>query len=380
MLNIKQLAFLISLAWIIFAVSAELKTNEPQFIFAEFIRRKLEHDVQDLTPRSGNERNIISTIEPYSVQGISGSGFEIAKENRLNMAVNFDGILSKADNIQETKVWLFPSYQEQLRSGDTIQLNVLISVTTPSMKGEKRKRIAINWNTTISCLSLDVSIPAKKLLKQLQLRNEKEGNISIQITGVKETRQPPVPSLTLTYSDEEICQELGTRKFAKPFIVVKYAREIMYKRIDSLAHQYVPMAKRETLTSSSSENKNDSKNATTPTTASCRAIDMQINLTQITRSVIVDPQVVNVRDCSGTCNLTIAHAIFKYLHNHANSIPQPPISYSSENAGACCVPAELDPITALTRTDTEGHNMIYHLVEIPNAIVKSCHCLCKNAD
>jgi hypothetical protein len=69
MLNIKQLAFLISLAWIIFAVSAELKTNEPQFIFAEFIRRKLEHDVQDLTPRSGNERNIISTIEPYSVQG-----------------------------------------------------------------------------------------------------------------------------------------------------------------------------------------------------------------------------------------------------------------------------------------------------------------------
>ena len=273
------------------------------------------------------------------------------------------------------KVWLFPHTQKNslgpLQKFQVLDLNLLISVTTPSMAGEKKKRITVQWNQTNTCLSVDVSIPVRKLLKQIQLRDGVLGNISIQITGVKKSKErSKIPTEALLYTtqlidDEYACQELGSRNFTKPFLVLGY-----------VGYKVLPRTYNETskLTRRNVEVLHESNNAEGNENEACSPRELKVNLTKHI-STIVYPQVINIRDCRGECSdkMLNAHSFFKKAYQHANNQSTKDGSGDERmQEGPCCTTGHLSSLWFISKTANEN---VFELREMPETIVESCRCI-----
>lgn len=255
-------------------------------------------------------------------------------------------------------LWFFP----EQRGEGLVNLYFLISVSTSSMKGEKRKRVVVTWNKMDACISLDVTTPVKKLLKQFQQRNdEMVGNISIEITNIKTVNEDKSKTSTSPPRiDEEVCRELSSRNFSKPFLVFNY---------EELDQKQRPLNREQrSLDSAGKLTRRDLRSlymsgGSREIRSGCTTKDLIVNLTE----VIIEPETFNIRDCTGSCyDYATTHGRLKNLYKGGLTTPVG----SGGALDAYCVPWTFSPLTVLIKI-CGG----YAIEILREAVVESCRCL-----
>ena len=257
-------------------------------------------------------------------------------------------------------LWFFP----EQRGEGVVNLYFLISVSTSSMKGEKRKRVDITWNKMDACISLNVTTPVKKLLKQFQQRNDENvGTISIEITNIKVVNKNKNETPTSPPKiNEEVCQELSSRNFSKPFLVFNYEELDQKQRPLNREQRSLGSAgkltRRELRSLYMSGGSREIKNG-------CTTKDLIVNLTEI----IIEPATFNIRDCTGYCSdYETTHGRLKDLYKRGLASVTP--EGSGGTLDVYCVPWSFSPLPVLIKI-CGG----YAIELLREAVIESCRCL-----
>lgn len=296
---------------------------------------------------------------------MSENGFSISKNSKLEIFLDFSSLQIREAKQATVVSLVFPIVQvatsAQTTEKDSFELSLLITVSSPTMNG-KRKRSTVAWNTTDSCLRIDVTTPILKLVKQLHLRNGNEGKLSLEVTSIKKLQ---ASSLETGETDKEMCQELKSKNVSKPFLVFDYTEEEVVSRGRPRTTQPNEEIRRMYNRRSTTVERNS-----TPAD-SCSAHKLVINMTSILDVHVIMPELVNIKDCSGKCYpISLPnHTLLKLRHLSNLRSNQ---TVQAEAAGdVCCTPSELSPIVLLIFDKNVEE---YELVYIPDIIVQSCQC------
>lgn len=326
---------------------------------------------------------------------MTGSGFFNVTE-RSRVELEFDFQSQSLDQVQYFKaahLWLFPQISKDAKDAKSIlEINFLIAVTTPSMKGEKRKRLSVLWNrTSESCLSIDVTIPLHKLVKQLQLRNEWNGKFSVEVTHIKkrthvgeEGRAPDIL---------EVCKELSGEASSTmmPFLVIDYTAEEIAsgRRPRTPAPQDSRVINRELSAVDlqqmyrEARGISENKEGKPDVEGDCKAEDLWVNMTLILNLNDVIPQMINIKECRGRCshsNSTHSSLKTRHLENEQEN------EEKNKEKRICCIPrsfvsvpvllsiASNDTMPSSVLGNSEIDNKKYEVEILRDAIVESCMC------
>ena len=393
--------------------------NNPSYVFMEITRRRVEERLQGSShldyPYSVNGRDkVATTMEPTSIQGIkdqwivlsmnvdasklyksfyfhfsfkglTDSGhFNVTERNRIELEFDFQSQnLDQVKFFKAAHLWLFPTANNGIKDhAKTLEIGLLVAITTPSMKGEKRKRFSLLWDKEIqSCLSVDVTIPLHKLIKQLQLRNEVTGMMTIEVTHIKKRSQ--IEEGGWTSDILEVCKELsGIENSTRiPFLVIDYtAEEIASGRRPRITNQpdsrvitrelsSVDMQQMYREARGISTNKNDTAKEKL---SGCPVHDLEISMSSILNIETV-PDVINIGECRGSCTLSYnSYSNLKtYYRSMAEKVPV---------ANNCCIPKTFDSVTILSfpssnsSSSSEEPRSSIEIEVLPDAIIRSCMC------
>ena len=309
--------------------------------------------------------------------------FNVTERNRIELKFGF-----KPQNLDQVKffkaahLWLFPIADNGTKDAKTLEIGLLVAITTPSMKGEKRKRFSLLWNKeTQHCLSVDVTIPLHKLIKQLQLRNEMTGSIIVEVTHIKKPSQAEEGGWTSDIL--EVCKELsGIENSTRiPFLVIDFtAEEIASGRRPRKPNQpesrvitrelsSVDMQQMYREARGISKSKNDTTEEEKPEEKPpCPVHDLEVSMSSILNTETV-PDMINIGECRGSCSLSyISHSNLKtYYRQMTEKVPV---------ANNCCIPKTFESVSFLIihNSNSTSSSESMEIEVLPDAIIRSCMC------
>ncbi|XP_003387904.1 PREDICTED: uncharacterized protein LOC100637719 [Amphimedon queenslandica] len=362
--------------------------NNPSYAFMEITRRRVEERLQGSShldyPYSVNGRDkVATTMEPTSIQGLTDSGhFNVTERNRIELEFDFQPQnLDQVKFFKAAHLWLFPTARNDTKDhAKTLEIGLLVAITTPSMKGEKRKRFSLLWDKeTQSCLSIDVTIPLHKLIKQLQLRNEMTGKMIVEVIHIKKRSRTEEGGWTSDIL--EVCKELsGIENSTRiPFLVIDFTAEEIASgrrprtpsqpesRVITRELSSVDMQQMYREARGISTNKNDTAEEKP---SECPVHDLEVSLSSILNIGTV-PDVINIGECRGSCSLSYnSHSNLKtYYRYMTEKVPA---------ANNCCIPRTFDSVTFLSfyssNSTEEFKSIIAEIEVLPDAIIRSCMC------
>ena len=275
--------------------------------------------------------------------------------------------------IHGAELWLFPDQSQFEGSADSIlELTLIVKAILPHANKDRREVIVYNWRPVESCIRLNVTSLSKKIANNLQKRSIREVNItiSIEVAGVRALSEravePSEPELL------DVCTTLGNRTRNTPFLAIKYFDKNAALR--SLLPQTEELSGDEILQSLSHTQKRQAESPTptrqdTNTIKACDVIPLTVDLSEIYGSFIIDPQIVDIGDCSGFCSVVGNYDIFS-LH----AVTKERMRLSAENERTTretsCVPVRFQPLQVLIAQDR-----YLVIVEFKDMVVSACGCL-----
>lgn len=224
-------------------------------------------------------------------------------------------------------------------------ITLFVSAQLEHASRPRREVLQVTWDTQTDCFVLNLTSLTRKISRNLAKNELKQANVTISIEIV---------SIVMRAEDDhfaDICHALAEKQTRKPFLVIKY-----------YVDQSLPMTH--------SLNKKRSTAPTPSLSSNCSLVPLVVNLTKIFGSFILDPEYLDISDCSGSCNIMHNEEQFTM---HARIIQR--FKTSDTDGGnakrdICCVPSSYKTKEVLLKIENGGLG----IVRFEDMIVTGCSC------
>lgn len=315
--------------------------------------------------------------------GWNSSGFSLESGNQL--LLNFD-LPNPGDSIgiHETDLWLFPK-PSQLQNNGIMDLTLLVVVELSHATKPRREVMNYSWKMDRGCLRLNMTGLSRKIINNLQKRGLEKTNVSVSIEVVA-AREPEViqeSSIVLDKDLQEGCSALQSRSSNEPFLVMKYYNEEQLAHLSSLSVEEDVGEESTSLPSSHVQQKRQSESdqlkatvtppsvstTTEPSSVGCSLVPLMVNLTRAFGDFIIEPIMLNIQDCYGSCSSGYDSDQFTLHAKIKEQVEMTEGAEAMKRSSACCSPSSYEQKDLLIRKD----NYIA-LVSFPDMVVAGCHC------
>jgi len=233
-----------------------------------------------------------------------------------------------------------------------VELTLFVKVQLEHASNPRREIFDVLWNTSSDCLTLNLTSLSRKVSRNIEKRLLKQANITVTIDIADITHLENIPAQPR--EDDyltDMCSSLSSKESKTPFLVVKYfATNAVQSDRQELR------SRRTTLPTN-----------TQGTNGSCVVVPMIVDLTKIFGDSIVEPKILDVSNCQGSCDLLGNGVAFS---NHATIIQRFKLLNGGESPrDVSCVPTKYVPQKLIISQEN-----YYVLTEFQEMIVTECGC------
>lgn len=268
-------------------------------------------------------------------------GSEIHLEFNFENVVLVDGVLPSAT------LWLFPDSgtDDAETEAQEKDVELLVTVRCPRQQYGTEHRVVLKWSTAVPCLSLDITLAVKRVLKFLDQRQDKYATISVEVVNISERSREEANLGDDDDGGEDICCTLEEQSTdaAAPFLFLQFV-EFSDDAESSRKRRSIPQR----VQPQPSYNY-----------AACSRTELPINLLSLNIGIVF-PLIVDIGLCAGGCSQTGNAQPHRQLAQLAAAVlPE-----------QHCVPMTFESATIMLLTPSGG----FEIIELYEAIIASCAC------
>ena len=286
------------------------------------------------------QRNVFHNYLAYH-SIILDINFTMSVDSEVILEFNFENVMLIDGILPSATLWLFPD--NTINGPQVKDVEFIVTVSCPWKQYGTEHHVVLKWNTEVPCLSLDVTLPIKRLLKFLDRSEEHYALLVIQVASISDNKGDNEMA-----DGEEMCRRLEHTDPAAPFLYLQFAQFNSDQATDSRRRRTILRP---------------------PVYPTCGVIPLVVDLVDLGINITA-PQTADIGLCFGNCGHSIVpNRALAQLAVDAGSNQYSPEVESKIGEEECCVPSTYGNLTVMQQ-DTFG----FKIIEIVKAIVTSCEC------